>query len=189
MQATTIGKNDAKKDQKDGRVIADSEEDDRNRNPCDGADGPQDLHHRIHDLVGCRIPAERQSQRDPEDSGGAESNGHAAQRVADVAPEHILLEEAPPCLFPLRAARERSWWPSRRHAVVPEREKQRGARTAARRASPIFSVRRASSYLVRQADLLEDAVAKFQVARRADVARVRNIDVHDLPESWPGERS
>ena len=37
-----------------------------------------------------------------------------------------------------------------------------------------------SSYSVGQSDLLEDAVAQLEVARGADIARVRDVDVDDL---------
>src|SRR5579862_4774300 len=51
---------------------------------------------------------------------------------------------------------------------------------AARKTSPISVARRASSYLMRQPNLLEDPVAQFQVMCRTNVARMRYIDIHNL---------
>src|SRR5205085_857982 len=43
----------------------------------------------------------------------------------------------------------------------------------------VRSGQRTFSDLVRKADLFEDAVAKLEVAARADVARMRDVDLHD----------
>src|SRR5690348_17510411 len=56
-------------------------------------------------------------------------------------------------------------------------------RGAARSSAPTFSVRRVSlrrSYFVGQSYLLEDAVAEGEVAGRAEVAGVGDVDVDDL---------
>ena len=88
-----MGKNCAEKNEEDGGAVAHAEEDDRDRNPGDGADGAQNLHHRIHHLVGRRIPAQRQAQRNADHHRGAEAKRHAAQRIDDVAPQHMLPQQ------------------------------------------------------------------------------------------------
>ena len=151
-------------------MVAHAEQDDGDRNPGDGADGAQHLQHGIDDLVGGRIPAERQAQGNSDHDGGAEADGHAAQGIDDIAPQHAFADQLGDSLLHIAAATERLWWRSRRrsNAIAPERARWPAA---ARRTSPTFLVRRGSSYLVRQTDLLEDSVAQFQIARRADVAR------------------
>src|SRR6185437_1915145 len=86
---------------------------------------------------------------------------------------------APPCLARLRGERERSSWPSRGRSSARLREAA-PTPAGARITFPISSVRRESSYIVCQSDLPEDAIAKFEIAWRADVARMWDVDRHNL---------
>src|SRR5580700_8858055 len=47
----------AEKDQEDRGFVAHSKENDGYGDPCHGADGPEDLHHGVHDLVDRRVPS------------------------------------------------------------------------------------------------------------------------------------
>src|SRR5450432_2831062 len=74
-------------------MIPDAEQDDRYRNPGDGADGTKYLEYRVQYLVHRRIPAKRQTERDSNDRSRTESKGNSTQRVADVGPQQMLAEQ------------------------------------------------------------------------------------------------
>ena len=97
--ATKIGKKALRKTRKTAGRVANAKKDDGDRNPRDGADGAQDLHHRIDYLIQRRIPAQGQAQGDSHNGCRAESKGNAAQRITDVGPKHMLVQQLGQTLF------------------------------------------------------------------------------------------
>ena len=117
----------SEEDEEDGGVVAYAEEDDGDGNPCDGADGAEDLHGGVDDLVGGGIPAEGEADGDAEDDGCSEADGYAAKGVDDVGPEDVLVDELGHASFDFEGRGE-DFGAGPADGEVPEREQERGGK-------------------------------------------------------------
>ncbi len=189
MQATTIGKNAPRKIRKIAGIVAHAKKDDRHRNPRDRTDRPQNLHHRIHHLIRRRIPAQRQSQRNCPAPRLRQSQSPPGAANRQYRPTDTWCRSSSAMPFSTSRGEGKTLVAAPAHGVVPQRQQQRGREHRPEEPFPLCRLRERVHSLVRQPDLLKDAVAQFQIARRADVAWMRYIDRSRSAESLPDARS
>ena len=82
-----------KKNQKDGRQIADPEPQDRERNPGDRRKRPKNLDQGIQRRERAVDPAHQEAKRNPDDNGEQETGADAKQRRTDVIPQRSVAHQ------------------------------------------------------------------------------------------------
>ena len=105
-------------------MIAYAEEEDGDGDPRNGANGAQYLHDRVDDPVGFRIPAQGEAERYAQKRRNSESDCNAPQRVEDVVPQNVFLQQLGEPFFHFER-RGNDFCRCPDHGKVPDSKKQR----------------------------------------------------------------